>query len=119
MQDGPGSAGTPGRIEGLKPERPGRPPGSGFDRLLAGGVGLALGDPGGLPAALAQIVELGTADGAAALHLDGFDHRGDQREQPLHALAERDLPHGEALVDALTGAGDAHALVGLDALALA
>jgi hypothetical protein len=44
--------------------------------------------PGGLTAALAQVVELGAADGAVALHLDRLDHRRQHREDALDALAE-------------------------------
>jgi hypothetical protein len=48
-----------------------------------------------------------------------FDHRRQDREHPLNAFAEADLADGEILVEAGAGAGDADALVGLDALALA
>src|SRR5437899_2738338 len=88
-------------------------------RRLFAGLHLPLGDAGRLPAAVAQVIELGAADHAAALDLDGLDHRAHHREQPLDALAEADLAHGEALVDSLAAAGDADALIGLDALALA
>src|ERR1700733_13607211 len=91
--------------------------GGGLFRAAAGH--LAFGDPGGLSAAVAQVIELGATDDAAALHLDGFDVRAHHREQTLDAFAEADLPHSEALVDALAAPGDADALVGLDALALA
>jgi hypothetical protein len=66
-----------------------------------------------------SVVELGATDDAAALHLDGFDHRRQQREHAFHALAEGDLADGEVLVDAGPRAGDADAFVGLDPLALA
>src|SRR5258708_15707516 len=86
--------------------------------LIAGGWS-AFGDAGRLAAAIAQIIELGPAHRAAALDLDGFDHRREHREHTLDAFAEADLAHGEALLQPVTGAGDAHALIGLDALALA
>src|SRR5690606_16786480 len=56
---------------------------------------------------------------AATLHLDGFDVRRQDREDPLHAFAEGDLADGEVLLNPAAGAGDAHALEGLDAFALA
>src|SRR5690606_21174425 len=68
---------------------------------------------------VAQVVELRAPDDAATLHFDRVDHRRHHREDPLDAFAEGDLPDGEALVQALAAAGDADALVGLDALALA
>src|SRR5204862_4196091 len=80
---------------------------------------LAFGDPGRLPATVAQVVELGATHDAATLHFDRFDHRREHRENPLDAFAEADLAHGEALVDALAAPGDADAFIGLDALALA
>src|SRR5689334_12688438 len=75
--------------------------------FLGPGAHLALGDPGRLPAAVAQIIELGATDDAAALHLDGFDVRRVDREHAFHAFAEGDLADGEALVDAAALAGDA------------
>src|SRR5258708_3161925 len=90
----------------------------GFRGHFAGAEG-AFGDAGRLPAAVAQVIELGPAHGAAALYFDRFDVRAHHREQPLDALAEADLAHREALVEAVAGAGDADALVGLDPLALA
>src|SRR5262249_5785593 len=47
------------------------------------------------------------------------DHRRVQREDALDALAVRNLAHREILVEALAGAADAHALIGLHAGALA
>src|ERR1700743_374720 len=79
----------------------------------------AFRDARGFAAHTAQVIELGAADLAAAHELDGVDHRGEQREHALDTLAVRNLAHGEALVDAVAGAADADALVGLHAGALA
>ena len=95
---------------------PWRPPCGG--RLGAGGVH-ALGDAGRLAAAIAQIIELGAPDLAAPHDLDRIDHRRIDREDALDALAVGDLADGEALVEAAAVAGDADALIGLDAGALA
>src|SRR5206468_2964111 len=94
----------------------------GLGTLAAGDVALdrpALGDASGLTRAAAQIVELGTADVAAAHDLDMVDDRRIEREHALDALAEADLADGEAGADALIGASDAHALEILDAGAVA
>src|SRR5262245_31620903 len=82
-------------------------------------VVLLLRDARGFAAAAAQIIELGAADLAAADDLDGIDHGRIERENALHALAVGNLAHGEILVEAGAGAADAHALIALDAGALA
>ena len=105
----------PFRLVWWKPQTSGVSLGS----LRLAALHLALGDPGRLTATLAQVVELGATDDAAALHLDGLDVRRQDREHPLHAFAEADLADGEVLLQAAAGAGDADALEGLDALALA
>src|SRR5687767_4451150 len=92
--------------------------------LLGSGRGLglllgALGDTGRLAATVAQVVELGATDGAAAHDLDGIDQRRVEREHALDTFAVGDLANGEALVQAASGAGDADALVGLDTGTLA
>src|SRR5690606_8331883 len=74
--------------------------------VLGGGAHRALGDAGRLTAAVAQVVELGPPHHAAALDLDALDHRRGDREDPLDALAEADLAHGEVLMDAGAVAGD-------------
>src|SRR3954471_14616918 len=79
----------------------------------------ALGNTGGFAAQAAQIVQLGAPHLAAADELDRVDHRRQQREHALDALAVGNLTDREALVQARTGAADADALVGLDAGALA
>ena len=79
----------------------------------------ALGDAGRLAAAIAQVIELGAPHLAAAHHLDRVDVRRIDREHALDALAVGDLADREALLDAAAGAGDADALVGLHAGALA
>src|SRR5262249_1876166 len=76
---------------------------------------LTLDDAGRLAAASAQIIELGAAHLASAHHLDRLDQRRVHREDALHALAVRDLAHGEVLVDPAAGPPDAHALIGLHA----
>src|SRR4051812_4955180 len=79
----------------------------------------ALGDTGGFAAQAAQVVQLGPPHLAAADELDRIDHRRQQREHALHALAVGNLADREALVQAMAGAADADAFVGLDAGALA
>ena len=75
-----------------------------------------LGDAGRLAATIAQVVELGAADLAAADHGDRVDVGRVEGEDPLHALAERDLADGERARDARAVlAADADALVVLDA----
>src|SRR5262245_38321720 len=80
---------------------------------------LALDDAGGLAAPAAQIIELGATDLAAAHDLDRVDHRRIQREYALDPFAIGDLAYREVLVQALSGAADADAFIGLDAGALA
>src|SRR5690349_15326735 len=92
--------------------------------LLGGSRGLglllgALGDTGRLAAAIAEVVQLGAADGATAHDLDGIDERRVEREHALDAFAVGDLTNREALVEAAAGTGDADALVGLNAGTLA
>ena len=79
----------------------------------------ALGDAGRLSAAVAQVIELGATDLAAADDLDRIDQRRVDREDALDALAVGDLADREGLVQPAAGARDADALVGLDAGALA
>src|SRR6185369_4013851 len=99
-----------------------------FVKILLRGVGdflglaavmRALGDTGRLAAQAAQVIELGAPHLAAADELDRIDHRREQREHALDALAVGNLADREALVQAMAGAADADALVGLDAGALA
>src|SRR3954463_5933483 len=84
-------------------------------RLLADSGGavvlLFLDNAGRLAAQVAQVIQLGATHLAAADHLDRVDHRGEDREHALHALAVRDLAHGEALIDAAAGTADTHALI--------
>src|SRR5919107_1040892 len=79
----------------------------------------ALGDTGRLAATVAQVVELGTTDGATAHDLDRLDVRGVDREHALDAFAVGDLADREALLEAAAGPGDADAFIGLHAGALA
>src|SRR5262245_58827385 len=78
-----------------------------------------LADPCGFPGTLAQVVELRAADVALALHLDRGDQRRVRLERALDALPARHLPYDERRVKAAVALRDDHALVGLDALALA
>jgi len=78
-----------------------------------------LGNPGGLAATAAQVIELGATDDTATNHLDRFETRAVEREDALHAFAIADLADGERAVQAGILAGDADALVGLHALAAA
>src|SRR5215467_927387 len=87
--------------------------------FLAAAMRLALEDAGRLAAPSAQVIELGAAHLAAAHDLDRVDHRRIDREHALHALAVGDLAHREVLVEAVAGAPDTDALIGLDAGALA
>ena len=72
-----------------------------------------------LAGAVAQVVELGAAHVAVALHFDRRDQRRIGLERALHAFAAGDLAHGERRVEAAVALGDHHAFVGLHALALA
>src|SRR5437868_428371 len=79
---------------------------------------LPLGDARGLAAPAAQVIELGTADLAAADDLDGIDHGRIEREHALDALTVGNLAHRKVLVESRAGAADADAFIGLDAGAL-
>src|SRR6185437_11065065 len=91
-------------------------------RLLAAAVRaviLALADTGRFATTSAQVIQLGATHLAAAHNLDRVDHRRVQREDTLDALTVRNLAHREVFVEALAGAADAYALIGLHAGALA
>ena len=79
----------------------------------------ALGDARRFAAAVAQIIELGAPDLAAAHHLDRIDHRRIDGKYALDAFAVGDLADGEAFLQAAAAAGDADAFIGLNAGALA
>ena len=111
-------AGSTGRRPSASPARSGsaRPPSG------AGGCGEpepvpALADPGALPAALPQVVELGPAHAAPGEDLDLGDGRRVQREGALDADAEGDLADREGLAQPAALAPDDDALEHLDALA--
>src|SRR5271167_1817745 len=90
--------------------------GSLLARLLGGRrVVRALGDAGRLPAAIAQVIELGAPDLAAPDHLNRIDHRRIDRKDALYALAVGNLAHREVLVEAVAAPRDADAFVSLDA----
>src|SRR4029079_4482301 len=76
-------------------------------------------DAGGFARPLAQVVELGAPDVAAALDLDRSDQRTVGLERALDALAARDLAHHEARVETAIALGNDDALEGLEALARA
>src|SRR3546814_1661698 len=66
-----------------------------------------------------QVIQLAGADRATALDLDRIDGGAVRLEDALDAIAVRDLAHGEGGVEAGVLLADDHALVGLDALAVA
>src|SRR5262249_18473742 len=76
-------------------------------------------DAGGLARQIAQVVQLGAAHVAAALHLDVLDRGTVQLEHAFHALAVTDLAHGDRGVEAAVAARDDHAFIGLGTLAVA
>src|SRR5690348_14108922 len=76
-------------------------------------------DLGGLPDAIAQVVELRPADVAPGEDLDLVDDRRVHREGALDADPVGELADGEGLVDPTTLATDDHALEHLDALLVA
>src|SRR5690606_9712858 len=76
-------------------------------------------DASGAAAALAQVVQLGSAHGAAALDLDALDQRAVGLEHALNALAVRDLAHREGGINAAVALGNANAFERLQTLAVA
>src|SRR5262249_29574913 len=91
-------------------------------RLLGGAFGprhrylfLALAEAGRLADAVAEVVELGAADHAGALHFHLGDLRRVQRENTFHAFALHDAANGEALTHAFAAAGDHRAAEDLHA----
>src|SRR5438105_2063027 len=73
-------------------------------------------DPSRLARTLAQVVQLGAADVAAALDFDRREQRAVHLEGALHAFAAADLAHDEAGVQPAVALGDHHAFIGLHAL---
>lgn len=83
----------------------------GRNKLRAAALELAtLLDASLLAAQIAQVVQLRTADAAAAGDLDGLEVRGVNREGTLYADTEGNLAHGEGLADTGALAADADAL---------
>src|SRR5712671_2960760 len=78
-----------------------------------------LADARPLARELAHVIELRAAHVAFPLELDRIDRRRIGLESAFHALARGHLAHGERGIDAAVLLGNHHALVGLDALALA
>src|SRR3954463_8205672 len=76
-------------------------------------------DLGGLPAQVAQVVQLGPADVAAGHDLDLLEDRRVEREGPLDTHAEGDLADREGAADAGALEADHDALEDLDARARA
>src|SRR5260370_3334660 len=91
----------------------------GFGRLRALATVLLLDDAGRFAAQAAQVIELGAPYLAAPHDLDRIDQRRIERKDALDALAVGNLAHREVLVEARSGAADAHALIVLDAAAFA
>src|SRR5207253_1482434 len=89
------------------------------DRTVMVGRSDLLLDPRSLARQIAQVIELGAAHAPAALHGDLADGGTIGLEDPLDALAVRDLAHRERGVESAVAARDHDALVGLDALAVA
>src|SRR5688500_14286878 len=87
----------------------------GFAFLRAG----ALADAGRLARARAQVIELGAAHVALALHLDRGDEPRIGLESALHAFAGGNLAHDEGGIEPAAFLGDHHAFESLHALALA
>src|SRR4051794_13685623 len=81
--------------------------------------GALLLDLGSLTRAFPQVVELGPPDVAPGHDLDLGDDRRVDRERPLDADAEADLPHRERLARPGTLAADNGTLEDLDPLAVA
>ena len=101
----------------IRPRGPG--PGNRTDCCAACQSRLLLLDLRGLAGEIAQIVQLCTADLAAAQYGDLVQTRGMQRESTLHADSVGNTAEGEGLTDAAVTARDADALEGLQTLALA
>src|SRR4029453_17993689 len=80
---------------------------------------LLFSDAGLLADPAAEVVQLGAVDVADLRDLELLDLGRVQRERPLHADAERVLPHGERLARPRALALDHDALVDLDAAPLA
>src|SRR5687767_2698516 len=106
------SRATPARARSSGASRPG-------DRLRLFGRGsaglrhrylrLALLDARRLAGEMAQVVELGATNAAAAHDLDVGEHRAVEGEDALDPDAVGDLANGEGGTDARTPSSDAHA----------
>ena len=77
---------------------------------------LPLLDAGGLAGEMAQVVELGAANAAAANHGNAGDHWAVHREDALDANTTRDLADGEGGADSAAADGEANAFERLEAL---
>src|SRR5271156_848424 len=102
----------PSRIRQTSPKNPLRP-----DPALIQRSDLLV-DAGGLARQFAQVVQLGAAHIAAALHADFADRGAESLEHALDTLAVGNLAHGEGGIEAAVLLRDDHALVGLNALAI-
>src|SRR6185369_15540447 len=80
---------------------------------------VALADARGLPAQVAQVVELRSANAAALHDVDVIDDRRVEREDTLDADAEARLAHRDRLADPAMLARDADAFVRLETLFVA
>src|SRR5579883_413823 len=88
-----------------------------FRRL--GVAAIFLGQAGGPAGEIAQIIKAGAPHAARLDDVDLLDVRRGERERPLHAHAEGDLTHGEALGLARAAPADHGAFERLKALAVA
>src|ERR1700743_3787887 len=75
-------------------------------------------DAGCLARQFAQVVQLGAAHVAAALHADFADRRAESLKHALHTFAVGNFAHGERRIEAAVLLCDDHTLVGLNALAI-
>src|SRR5262249_30474031 len=87
---------------------------AGWSRLAG-----ALPQASGFADALPQVIKLGPADTAGAVHLDFGNFGRVQREDAFDAFTLNDAANGEHLAHAAASAGDDRAGVNLDAFLLA
>src|SRR3984957_20768766 len=85
---------TPSRIRQTSPKNPLR-----ADPALIQCSDLLV-DAGGLARQFAQVVQLGAAHVAAALHADFADRGAESLEHAFHTLAVGNLAHGEGRIEA-------------------
>src|SRR5215469_15614481 len=101
------------------PSRPRHNPEKNARAVIRAACSDLLFDSRRLAGQVAQVVELGAAHAAAALHLNLADRGAVGLEHALDALAVGDLAHRERGVEPAVASGDHYTLVGLHALAIA